>query len=465
MLSSASPTDSAAATAVPASAPVEDLALLESLLSQAKALGADAAEAVLAQSRTQNVTVRQGALENVESDEHRDLGLRVFIGQQQAVVSISDLSAEARQRMVERAVAMAKLAPEDPYAGLADPAQIAKGPFADLDLYDTTELEPTRLMALAAEAEAAALSVAGVSKSDSAYAGQSYGDHLFLTSGGFCGYHKGSGFYISASAIAERDGAMERDGEGRTARWFADLPAPEAIGRIAGERAAASLGARKIDSVTAPVLFDRRIAKSLIGPMLGAISGAAIARGTSFLKDKLEKPVFAKGIRISEDPFRPRGLGSCHYDSEGLAVQARDLIADGILKTWLLNTASARQLGLTSTGHASRSLAGPPGTDTHNVVMQPGQQSPEALMAAAGSGLLVTNMFGPSLNHDTGDWSAGVGGFWFENGEIAFPVNEITVAGNLIEIYARLVPASDLEIRGTRDVPSLLVDALSIGGK
>ena len=258
---------------------------------------------------------------------------------------------------------------------------------------------------------------------------------------------------------------MERGGEGRSVRWQSDLPPPEEIGRIAGERAVARLGARKIDSTTAPVIFENRIASSIISPMMGAIAGPTLARGTSFLKDKLGQAVFAKGVNLVDDPQVRRGLGSTPFDDEGVANRRMEIVADGVLTTWLLTSPSARQLGLETTGHASRGLAGPPGVSTSNLSLEPHQLALAGLMGEAGRGLLVTSMFGPSLNGNTGDWSTGVSGFWFEDGAIAYPVSEITVAGNLIDIYARLVPGADLEIRGATNSPSLLVDAMAIAGK
>ena len=258
---------------------------------------------------------------------------------------------------------------------------------------------------------------------------------------------------------------MERGGEGRSTRHFGDLPAAGDIGMEAGRQAVARLNPRKIASTTAPVIFENRLAMSLIGPLLGAISGPSIARGTSFLKDKLGQSIFARGVHLLEDPHRVRGLGSAPFDDEGVATQARALIDDGVLTTWLLNTSSAKQLGMTTTGHASRGLAGPSGVSTHNLTLQPGEKDLKGLMKDAGTGLVVTSMFGPSLNGNTGDWSVGCSGYWFENGESTGPVTEITVAGNLIDIYARLVPGSDLELRGASNSPSLLVAALAIAGK
>lgn len=439
--------------------------LLNDVVAAALRAGADAAEAVGAQRKSLSITVRAGALEEVEREESRDLGLRVFVGRRQASVSGSDISAEARAKLIERAVAMARLAPEDPYASLADLDALAGAGRPDLDVFDPTEPSAEALEDRARTAEAAAAGVAGVIKTDGASGGWSSSRWFMVTSDGFRGDHQASGFSISASAIAGDANGMETGYDGRSVRWQTDLPSPESLGAEAGRRAASRLGARKIASTTAPVIFENRLAGSLMGPLIGAIAGPAIARGTSFLKDKLGQQIFAKGIYITDDPHRPRGLGSAPYDDEGVANVRRDLIEDGVLTTWLLNTASARQLGLTTTGHASRGLAGPPGVSPSNLTFQPGSRDPSQLMADAGEGLLVTSMFGPSLNGNTGDWSVGCAGFWFEAGQIAYPVNEITVAGNLLDIFGRVVPGSDLEIRGASNAPSLLIDGLAIAGR
>ncbi|MFN3585445.1 TldD/PmbA family protein [Phenylobacterium sp.] len=439
--------------------------LLNDLVAAARKAGADAAEAVGAERRSLSITVRMGELEEVEREESRDLGLRVFVGQRQATVSGSDISPEARAKLVERAVAMARLAPEDPYAGLADPDHLAKGALPDLDLYDPTEPSAETLEERARIAEAAAREVPKVTNTDGASGSWSSSRWTMVTSDGFLGVHRASGFSIGASAIAADEGGMETGYDGRSARWQADLPAPETLGAEAGRRAASRLGARKIDSTTAPVIFENRLAASLLSPLIGAISGPSIARGTSFLKDRLGQPVFAKGVTVTDDPHRVRGLGSSPFDDEGVRNERRDIVDAGVLTTWLLNTATARQLGLSTTGHASRGLAGPPGVAPTNLTLQPGEKDLAGLMKDAGTGLLVTSMFGPSLNGNTGDWSVGCAGFWFEDGEIAYPVTEITVAGNLIDIYGRLVPGSDLEIRGATNSPSLLVDDLAIAGR
>ena len=441
-----------------------DETLLNDVVQAALKAGADAAEAVSAERRALSITVRLGALEEVEREEARDLGLRVFVGKRQATVSGSDISAEARAKLVERAVAMARLAPDDPYAGLADPALLARGAHPDLDLFDPSEPTPEDLEARARLAEDAARAVDRVTNSDGASGSWTAAQWRIVTSGGFNGLHRASGFSIGASAIAADENGMENGYDGRSVRWQADLPDPATIGSEAGHRAVSRLGARKIASTTAPVIFENRLAASLMGPLIGAISGPSIARGTSFLKDKLGQPVFGAHVTVTDDPHRKRGLGSAPFDDEGVANQARNLIDAGVLTTWLLNSSAARQLGLTSTGHASRGLAGPPGVSTTNLTLQPGDRSQAQLMVDAGQGLLVTSMFGPSLNGNTGDWSVGCSGFWFEGGEIAYPVTEITVAGNLIDIYARLIPGSDLEIRGSSNAPSLLIDKLAIAG-
>ena len=439
--------------------------LLQDVVQAALKAGADAAEAVAAERQSLSIGVRLGQLEEVEREEARDLGLRVFIGKQQATVSGSDFSAEARAKLVERAVAMARLAPEEKYAGFAPQDRLAKGPLPDLDLIDPFEPSAEQLEAQALAAEDAARAVKGVTNSEGGSGGWSSSHWRMVTSHGFSGQHGATGFSVGASVIAGDDETMERGYDGRSTRWHGDLPAPEAIGAEAGKRAVGRLGARKIESTTAPVIFENRLAGSVISTLVGAIAGPSVARGVSFLKDKLGQPVFAKGVNITDEPLRPRGLGSAPFDDEGVATQQRALIEDGVLTTWLLNSASARQLGLETTGHASRGLAGPPGVSPANLTLQPGERDLEGLMQDTGTGLLVTMMFGPSLNSNTGDWSIGVSGFWFEGGEIAYPVTGITVAGNLIDIYGRLIPGSDLEFRGATNAPSILIPDLAIAGR
>ena len=439
--------------------------LLPDLVAAALRAGADAAEAVSAERAALSVGVRNGRLEDVEREESRDLGLRVFIGKRQATVSASDLSDATRSRLVERAVAMARLAPEDPYCGLAPQDRLARGPFPDLDLFDGSERSAAELEAAAVAAEDAALAVAGVVRSEGGHASASASRWRLVTSHGFDGAYHGSGFGLGVGVIAEKDGAMERGGESRHTRHLSDLPGADSIGAEAGRRAVARTGPRKIASMTAPVIFENRVAGQVISPLLGAISGPSIARGSSFLKDRMGQAVLPADVNLVDDPFRPRGLGSTPFDDEGVAVTRQSIIDAGVLTTWLMNSSAAAQLGLASTGHAARGLAGPPGVSTHNLHMEPGQRDLAGLMADAGTGLLVTSMFGPSLNANTGDWSAGVSGFWFEGGELAYPVSEVTVAGSLPDIYRRLVHGSDLEFRGAFNVPSLMFDALAIAGK
>ena len=390
--------------------------------------------------------------------------MRVFVGQQQAVVSGSDFSAPARARLIERAVAMARLAPEDKYASLAPADRLAKGPFPDLQLYDPTEPNAESLEERARAVEDAARAVKGVTNSEGGSASWSTTKWLMATSGGFSAPHEVSGFSLYTSVIAEDAGGMERAGEGRFVRWQSDMPGADAIGLKAGQDAVKRLGARKIESTTAAIIFQNEIASGFLGGFSGAISGPAVARGVSFLKDKLGKQLFAKGVRITDDPHRVRGLGSSPFDDEGVANGPIDLVTDGVLNTWLLNVSSAKQLGLQSTGHASRQLAGAPGVGTSNATVLPGTRDLAGLMADAGKGLLITSTFGPSLNSNTGDWSVGVSGFWFEGGEIAYPVNEVTVAGNLIDLYGRMVPGSDIEYHDASNAPSLLIDGVAIAG-
>lgn len=436
----------------------------QDVVGRALKAGADAAEAVLARRSSLSVAVRLGALEEVEREESRDLGLRVFIGRKQAVVSASDLSEPTRARLVERAVAMARLAPEDPYASLAPADRLAGSVRADLDLHDASDLDAAALEQRAREAEDAARAVEGVTKSDGGQASVSRGEWGLVTSHGFEGRHRGSSFSIAAGVIAERDGVMEIGGEGRSTRHLSDLPGPSKVGAEAGRRAVAQLGARKLKSRTAPVILENRVATQLIGPLIGAIAGPAVARGVSFLKDRMGDRILSETFTLVDDPLRPRGLGSTPFDDEGVAVQRMALVEAGVLKSWLLNTSSAAQLGLETTGHASRGLAGPAGVSGHNLTIEPGDRDLAGLVSDAGTGLLITSMFGPSLNPNTGDWSAGVAGQWFENGEIVHAVNEVTIAGNLLSLYQRLVPGSDLELRSSSNSPSLLIDAVAIAG-
>lgn len=439
-------------------------AALTGLLDYARKAGADAAEASFAARESVSAEVRLGELEGIEREEARSVALRAFVGKRQAAASSTDLSAAGLQALAERTVAMAQAAPEDPYCGLLEERFRAPGPAVDIEQTDTARPSPEHLLELARACEAASLAVPGIANSGGGGASSEASSFVYATSDGFEGAESATSYSLGTQPVAERGDDMERDYEWRTKRFFADLPAAEEIGRIAGERAARRLGARKIASQKAAVIFENRLAGRIVSPFFSAISGSAVARGVSFLKNKRGERVFAPGFRIHEDPFVKRGLASHWFDGEGGAVRAMDLVDDGVLTTWLLNAATARQLKLEPNGHASSGHGGPPGISPSNLFVKPGALDLAGLMRDAGKGLLVTDMFSPSLNMNTGDWSVGVAGFWFENGDLAHPVSEVTVAGNLLEIYARLRCGADLDTRGALEIPSLIVDDLAIGG-
>lgn len=433
------------------------------LIERAIKAGADAAEASVSESRNTELSVRDGKLEDIEGSESLDAGVRVFIGKQQAGVAFSDLSADGRPQSIERAVAMARVAPEDPYSALAEAERLCDNP-PEIQLFDATVWSPQELEARAIEVEEAARAIDGVSMTDSAFASFGQGAAAYATSTGFNQGWRKSVFSYGASVIAEKDGAMERDYSATSARRPADLRPTGEIGTEAGERTARRVGPRKIDSGTLPVVLDRRVASTFLSALCGAISGPAVARGVSFLREKMGEAVFADGITIHDEPHRDWGHGSAPFDGEGTVNRASRIIDDGRLTTWFLNSAAARQLKLAPTGHARRSMGGPPGAGPTNLHLEAGAMSRDDLIGGMSDGIVVMEMFGPSLNSNTGDWSVGVSGYRIENGVMTYPVSEITVAGNLIEIFARLVPASDLEFRGSINSPSVLVDAMSVGG-
>jgi PmbA protein len=439
-------------------------AALAALLDYAKTSGADAAEASYAAREAISAEVRLGELEGMEREEARSVALRAFIGKRQAAASSTDLSANGLKTLAERTVAMARAAPEDRFCGLLEERYHARGERPELEQADAARPTPQQLLELARACEAASLAIPGVANSGGGGASSEMAHFVYATSNGFEGAESATSYSLGTQPVAERGDEMERDYEWRTKRFLADLPAADEIGRIAGERTARRLGARKVASQKAAVIFENRLAGRILSPLLGAISGAAVARGVSFLKDKLGQRVFAEGFRVHEDPFVKRGMASHWFDGEGGAVKPMTLVEDGIITTWLLNASAARQLNLEPNGHASSGHGGPPGISTSNLFVKPGEQDVAGLMRGAGKGLLVTDMFSPSLNMNTGDWSVGVAGYWFENGEIQHPVSEVTVAGNLLEIYARLRCGNDLDTRGSLEIPSLIVDDLAIGG-
>ena len=438
--------------------------LLSYLIETCKTAGASDVDASFGRSEGVSIEVLNGKLEGIERSEAQGVSLRCFFGQQQASVSGSDTSPDGLKALAERCVAMAKVVPEDPFCGIAPQADLA----ADVPALDVTgdgERPAEILEQEALAAEAAALAVDGVKQVAGCGNGWSVSERWVAASNGFASHRISGSTGLGLAAVAEKDGAMERDYESRSVRRVVDRPSPEEIGRIAGERAVARLAPRKVKTQTGAVLYDRRVAGSLIGAFLSAISGPSVARGVSFLKDELGKPVFGDHINLIDDPFRERGMGSRAHDGEGRAVSRANLIENGVLTRWLLNGASAKQLEMTPNGYASSGFGSTPGVGVSNVYLEPGEHSPQQLMASVGKGLLVSDMFGPSINPNTGDYSVGVSGFWFEDGAIQYPVSEVTIAGDLPSIFKRLVPASDLEFRGTRDAPSILVEDMSIAGE
>lgn len=437
--------------------------LLQSLLSETLKAGADACDARVSQSQSLSVEVRNGDLEGVEREESRGVALRALVGKRQAHVSGSDISPDALKALAQRVVAMAKAAPEDPWCGLPDADELASTP-QELGLEGDPCPDAKTLEQRARDAEAAALSQADIQPKGQASASWGESQTHVAASNGFAASINGGVTSVSVLALAERDGAMERDHDSSIKRKAVDLASPADVGLEAAKRAAARLGARKLESQTAPVIFERRLSSRLLGAFISAITGPAIARGVSFLKDRLGQQVFAKGVNIIDDPLRMGGFGSRWCDGEGRPVDKTWLIDDGVLTQWLLSGSSARQLGLAPNGFSSMGFGDPPGVTTSNCDIQPGEKDLAGLMADAGKGLLVTDMFGPSLNPNTGDYSVGVSGVWFENGEAAYPVNEVTVAGDLPGMFARLVPGSDLELRSSSNAPSLLIDGMTLAG-
>ncbi|HZT87133.1 MAG TPA: metallopeptidase TldD-related protein [Stellaceae bacterium] len=440
-----------------------DIDLLQDLIARARKAGADAADAILFEGVSVSHARRLGKTEKLERSESQDLGLRVFVGRQQAIASSSDRSAKALAELVERAVDMARAVPEDPFCGLADPGEIVRE-WPSLEMLDPSEPGAEVLIERARAVEETALAVSGITNSEGAEAGWGESRVAMAASNGFAGGYQGSNHGVSVSVIAGSGTAMERDYDFSSAVFAADLRDPAAVGREAGERAVKRLGARKMPTCRCPVVFDPRVARSFLSHLLGAINGPSIARGTSFLKDRLGERIFPEAITIVDDPHRPRGLRSKPFDGEGIANRRRRLIDKGVLTTWLLDLRSARQLGLKTTGHAARGTASPPSPASTNVWIEPGAVSPAELMADIDSGLYVTELMGMGVNGVTGDYSRGAAGFWIEKGQLAFPVSEMTVAGNLKDMFARLRAASDLEFKSGVDAPTLRIDDLTVAG-
>jgi PmbA protein len=439
---------------------------LDHLLSLAARAGATAADALYAAEASTGIGVRLGALEEVGRTETAEIGLRVFDGARSAQVAVSDLSPASLQSAVQQALAMARVAPEDPFAGLAPAELLARGPFADLDLSDPAveALAPAALEAMARAAEDAARALPGITNSEGGSVSAGTSLTALATSAGFRGSQRGTSVSVSAIVVAGEGGAMQRDYDWHQARHLADLEAPETIGRRAGERTLARLGPVAAPTGPMPVVFDPRVSTSLLGHLLGAISGGAIARGTSFLKDRLGEALFAPAIRILDDPHRPRGTRSRAFDGEGLPTAPRALVDSGRLTGWLADSASARQLGIMPTGHASRGIGGPPGVSASNLWLEAGTATPADLMADIRLGLYVTELIGMGVNGLTGDYSRGAGGFLIRDGAIAEPVSEATIAGNLLAMFEAMVPADDLVFRTAVNAPTVRIDGLTIAG-
>jgi PmbA protein len=434
------------------------------IVARATRAGADAADAVFSADTALEVSVRLGRLEDVGRSESAELGLRVFVGQRSASVATSDLSVDAVATLVERAVAMAREAPEDRWAGLAPADRLLRGAPPELDLHDAAEAAPPELKALALEAEDAARAVPGVTNSEGGGAGASRAVWALATSTGFAGAYAATGFSLSASVVAGSGGGMQRDYAHHSVRHRHRLDPAAEIGRRAGERAVARLDPGRVASGPMTVVFDPRVGASLLGHLVGAVAGAAVARRTSFLLDRLGQPVFAPGVRVLDDPHRPHGLRSRPFDGEGLPVSPTTLVDDGVLQTWLLDSASARQLGLEPTGHASRGGAGAPGVTTSNLYLAPGSLPPATLIGEVGRGVYVTELIGQGVNGVTGDYSRGAAGFLIEDGRIGRPVAEFTIAGNLHDMYRQLTPASDLQFRYGTNVPTLRIEGMTVAG-
>ncbi len=438
--------------------------LAERLVAAARAAGADAADAVAVRSVSQSVEIRDGAVEESERSEGDDIGLRVFVGKRQAVVSTNDLIADGAATLAERAVAMARAAPEDRFAGLADPSLLARS-FPDLDLVDPNLPTVARLEDLARQAEAAAMAVAGVTKSGGASASAGIGGMVLVTSHGFHGAYLGSRYGLSMTAIAGEGTAMERDYDYSTTPHAADLDSPEKVGHTAGERAVERLNPLKAATGRVPVVFDRRVAGSLIGHLASGINGAAVARKTSFLMDKLGERIFAPGIRVIDDPLRKRGQRSHPFDGEGVAGRRLAIVDDGVLTTWFLDCATGRELGHETTGHAARGVSSTPSPSPTNLHLEAGPLSPDALIADIAEGFYVTDLIGMGVNLVTGDYSRGAAGFWIEKGKRSYPVSEVTIAGHLKDVFRTLAPANDLEFRFGTNAPTVRVEGLTVAGR
>ena len=441
----------------------DQLSLLSDLIDSALKQGADAADAVVFDASSVSVSCRLGELEKLERSESNDLGLRVFVGKQQAIVSSTDFEPDTLWDVVERAVAMAKAVPEDPYCGLAETEQLVTDP-PTLEICDTEEPSSDVLIDAARKAEDAARAVNGVTNTEGAETGWSNARIAIATSNGFARTYATSSHSLAASVLAGEGTDMERDYDYTSSVYYADLADPAEVGRSAGERAVKRLNARKVETQQVPVIYDPRVSGGIIRHFASGINGSSISRGTSFLKESMGQNVFSDGVNIIDDPHRNRGLRSKPFDAEGLPNAKKYLAKDGVLQTWVMDLASSRQLGLSSTGNAARGTASPPSPAVTNLYMEAGDKSPAELMSDISSGFYVTELIGMGINMVTGDYSRGATGFWIENGEITYPVTEMTVAGNLKDMFINLTPADDLEFRFGTDAPTIRIDGMTVAG-
>ena len=438
--------------------------LLNDLVKKALAKGADAADALGATAVSVSHAQRLGKMEKLERSEAYDLGLRVLVGKRQAMVSSNDWDVKALDGLVDQAIAMAKAVPEDPHVGLADPDQLFKGPMAELDLYDAEEPNAEILIARAREVEEAAMAVDGVTNSEGAEADWNQWEVHLAGSNGFSGTYRNTRHGVGVSVLAGEGTEMESDYDFVNVIHGEDLGELAKIGRTAAEKAVAKLNPRKGETAAMPIIFDPRISNGLARHLTSAINGASIARGTSFLKDKLGQQVMSKNITIIEDPHRVRGLGSKPFDAEGLANRSKKLVDAGELTTWVLDLRTGRQLGMESTGNAARGIGSPPSPATTNVHIEAGSLSPEELMADIKNGFYVTSLMGMGVNGITGDYSRGASGFWIEDGKISYPVSEVTIAGNLKDMFMEMTAASDLEFRYSCNAPTIRIDGMTLAG-
>ena len=443
---------------------MNSLDVINDLIRQARKAGADAADAILYARTSVSVERRLGQMETLERAESQDLGLRVFVGQRSAIVSASSVDPSGFAALAGRAVAMARVVPEDPFSALSEQAVHTPEDGAALDLLDAHEPDLASLIERAQTAEEAALQVPGVTNSEGGSAGYGRTDVYLATSAGFAGHFARTSHSVSASVLAGAGTDMQRDYDYHSTIHLSDLDDPATIGRRAGDRAVARMNPTRPKTAKMPVVYDPRVSGSLVSHLSGAINGASVARGTSFLKDKLGKRLFQNGITIIDDPRRVRGSRSGTFDGEGVPTQRRDIVTDGVLQTWLLDDRTARQLGLKSTGHASRGTTSPPGPSATNLYMEAGTISPADMIGGITEGLYITEMIGNSLNPLTGDYSRGAAGFMIRNGALAEPVAEITVAGNIIDMFMHLTPANDLVFRRGTDAPTILVEGLTLAG-